>query len=201
MFSPSRSIRPAALSILFVSALLAAGCGKKTETTAQTTPPADTAASTGGLSDANIAAIVLAANDAEIELGTLAESKGRSADVKAFGKQMATDHGAVNTKAKDLAGRLNLTPEDNAMSNDLKSGAAATNDSLKALTGAAFDRAYIAHEVKYHEDLLSAFDNSLLPAAQNPDLKTLLNDTRPAVVAHLDHAKQLEAQLGSSSKQ
>jgi putative membrane protein len=200
MSNPVHSLRfVPLLAALLALAPLATGCGSKTTTDQSATEtPADTTTA-ASLNDANIAAIVLAANDAEIDLGQLGQSKARNADVKAFAKQMETDHGAVNKNAKDLAGRLSLTPEDNATSEQIKSDAKATKEALEAAEGAAFDKAYVDHEVKYHEDLLAAIDNTLLPSAQNADLKQLLTDTRPAVVAHLEHAKNLQAKLGSTS--
>src|SRR4051794_40733308 len=42
----------------------------------------------GGPSDAQIAHIVVTANQVDIDAGKLAEKKGSTADVKAFGKQM-----------------------------------------------------------------------------------------------------------------
>lgn len=202
MSNPVHSLRfVPLLAALLALAPLAAGCGGSKTTTDQsatTETPADTSMA-ASLNDANIAAIVVAANDAEIDLGQLAQSKGRNADVKAFAKQMETDHGAVNKNAKDLAGRLNLTPEDNATSEQIKSDAKTTKEALEAAEGAAFDKAYVDHEVKYHEDLLAAIDNTLLPSAENADLKQLLTDTRPAVVAHLEHAKNLQAKLGATS--
>jgi putative membrane protein len=68
--------------------------------------------------------------------------------------------------------------------------------SLKTLKGAAFDKAYIDHEVAYHQQVLDALDKTLIPNAQNAELKALLVKVRPAFVAHLDHAKQLQSSLG-----
>ena len=64
--------------------------------------------------DAQIAFIVVTANQVDIDAGKLAESKGSSADVKAFGKQMVTDHSGVNKQAVALVTKLKVTPEDNA---------------------------------------------------------------------------------------
>ena len=56
-------------------------------------------AQSGGPSDAQIAAIVVTANQVDIDAGKLAESKSANKDVKAFGKQMVTDHTGVNKAA------------------------------------------------------------------------------------------------------
>ncbi|HUK03172.1 MAG TPA: DUF4142 domain-containing protein [Steroidobacteraceae bacterium] len=67
---------------------------------------------------------------------------------------------------------------------------------LKNLSGAAFDKAYVAHEVVYHQAVIDTVDQTLIPHAQNAGLKALLVKVRPAFVAHLKHAKQLQATLG-----
>jgi putative membrane protein len=67
---------------------------------------------------------------------------------------------------------------------------------LKGMNGAKFDKAYINNEVIYHEIVLDALDKTLIPNAQNPKLKALLVKVRPAIAAHLDHAKQVQAALG-----
>ena len=65
-------------------------------------------------------------------------------------------------------------------------------------SGAAFDRAYIDHEVAYHQQVLDAINNTLIPNAQNAELKALLQQTAPAIEAHLQHAKELQTPLGQS---
>ncbi|MBW8835029.1 MAG: DUF4142 domain-containing protein, partial [Burkholderia sp.] len=97
-------------------------------------------AQSAGPSDPQIAAIVVTANQVDIDAGKLAESRSKSGDVKAFAKQMVTDHSAVNQSASDLVHKLNVTPEDNATSQSLKQGGYANLAALKKLNGAAFDR-------------------------------------------------------------
>jgi putative membrane protein len=67
---------------------------------------------------------------------------------------------------------------------------------LKQLKGAAFDKAYVDHEVAYHQQVLDAVDKALIPNAKNEQLKALLVKVRPAFVAHLEHAKHLQSTLG-----
>jgi putative membrane protein len=155
------------------------------------------AASAQSVSDAQIAAIVVTANQVDIDAGKLAESKATDPDVKAFGKQMATDHTGVNKQASDLVTKLGVTPEDNATARSLNSGGADNIAQLSKLQGAAFDKAYIAHEVAYHQQVLDALDKTLIPNASNEQLKALLVKVRPAFVAHLEHAKTLQGRLGS----
>jgi putative membrane protein len=146
--------------------------------------------------DAQIASIVVTANQVDIDAGKFAASKTSNADVKTFAQQMVTDHTGVNKQAVELVTRLKVTPEDNATSQSLKSGGDTNLTTLKGLSGAAFDKAYIDHEVAYHQQVLDAVDKVLIPSASNADLKALLVKVRPAFVAHLEHAKHVQASLG-----
>jgi putative membrane protein len=152
-------------------------------------------AQTAGPSDAQIAAIVVTANQVDIDAGKLAESKSTNADVKSFGKMMVTDHTGVNKSATDLAAKLKLVPEDNPTAQSLKKGGEDNVANLKTLSGPAFDKAYVDHEVAYHQQVIDAMDQTLIPSARNADLKALLVKVRPAFVAHLEHAKGMQSAL------
>jgi len=145
------------------------------------------------INDAQIAAIVVTANQVDIDAGQLAADRGMNAEVKKFGQMMVTDHKGVNKAASDLVTKLKVTPEENETSRALKAGGDKNVASLKALKGAAFDKAYIDHEVAYHTQVLDALDKTLIPGAKNAELKALLVKVRPAFVAHLEHAKRLQA--------
>jgi putative membrane protein len=155
-----------------------------------------TGASAQGVTDAQIASIVVTANQVDIEAGTLAKSMASHADVKKFADQMITDHTGVNKSAVDLVTKLKVTPEDNPTSQSIKKGGDANVANLKTLKGAAFDKAYIDHEVAYHQQVLDAIDKTLIPGATNAELKALLVKVRPAFVAHLEHAKHVQSSLG-----
>jgi putative membrane protein len=146
--------------------------------------------------DAQIAGIVVVANQVDIDAGKLAEQHGSNAEVKAFGQRMVTDHTAVNKQAVELASKLKLKPEDSDTAQSLKKGGADNVANLKNLSGASFDKAYVDHEVAYHQAVIDALDKTLVPNAKNGELKSLLEKSRPAFVAHLDHAKQIQAKLG-----
>ena len=134
------------------------------------------------INDAQIASIVVTANQVDIDAGKLALASG------------------VNKSATDLVTRLKVTPEDNPTSQSLKSGGDKNIAHLKTLKGATFDKAYIEHEVAYHQQVIDAIDKTLIPGAQNADLKALLVKVRPAFVAHLEHAKQLESTVGRGTE-
>jgi putative membrane protein len=146
-----------------------------------------------GVNDAQIASIVVTANQVDIDAGQFAASRASSDEVKTFARLMVTDHTGVNKAATDLAARLKLTPQDNPTSQSLKADGDKSLAHLKTLKGAAFDRAYIDREVAYHQQVIDALDSTLIPGATNAELKALLVKVRPAFVAHLEHAKRLQA--------
>ncbi len=69
-----------------------------------------------GVDDAQIASIVVTANQVDIDAGKLASSMAANADVKKFGEQMVTDHTGVNKQATELVTKLKVTPKDNPTS-------------------------------------------------------------------------------------
>jgi putative membrane protein len=148
------------------------------------------------IDDAQIAAIVVTANQVDIDAGNLAKTASKNAEVKKFAQTMVTDHTGVNKSATDLVTKLKVTPKDNETSQSLKTGGEQNVAALKALKGAAFDKAYIDHEVAYHQQVLDAVDKTLIPSAKNEELKALLVKVRPAFVAHLEHARHLQTTLG-----
>jgi putative membrane protein len=151
-----------------------------------------------GPSDPQIAAIVVTANQVDIDAGTLAKSKSQSASVKEFAQLMITDHSGVNKAATELVQRLHVTPASSPTSESLQKGGDDNLASLKRLSGPAFDKAYVDHEVAYHTAVLGAVDQTLIPSARNAELKALLVKVRPAFVAHLEHARHLQAELAKS---
>jgi putative membrane protein len=108
---------------------------------------------------------------------------------------MVTDHTGVNKQAVELATKLKVTPEDNPTSQSLKSGGEKNIANLKSLKGDAFDKAYIANEIAYHQAVIDALDKTLIPNAKNDELKSLMVKVRPAFVAHLEHAKKVQSSL------
>ncbi|HET9598686.1 MAG TPA: DUF4142 domain-containing protein [Anaeromyxobacteraceae bacterium] len=148
--------------------------------------------------DPQIAAIVVAANQVDIDAAKVAKSHSQNKDVKEFAETMIRDHTDVNKQAKALVQKLKVKPEPNATSKQLLDGGKKNVAKLQKLKGTQFDHAYVEHEVAYHQQVLDAIKSTLLPNAQNPELKALIEKVEPAFQAHLDHAKQLQGKVASS---
>jgi putative membrane protein len=148
-----------------------------------------------GPTDPQIAHIAYTAGLIDIEAGKQALDKSQNNDVRAFAQQMIGDHTAVNDQALALVKKLNVTPEDNATSKSLAEAADAERKKLADLSGAAFDKAYVDNEVAYHKAVDDAVSKTLIPSAQNAELKTLLQNGLKLFEAHLAHAEQLAKQF------
>lgn len=157
--------------------------------------PALLAAQAPQLNDAEIAHVAVTANAIDVDMAGLAETRAASDQVSQFARTMITDHTAVNEQAAALATRLGVTPEANAVSASLRASADSARTRLSALRGPAFDTAYMAREVAYHQAVLDALDGLLIPGTANPELRKLLMGVRPAIAAHLEHARQITQAL------
>ena len=147
------------------------------------------------LNDAQIAHIAYTAGDIDIKAAEIALTHAKSAAVKSFAEDMVRDHKAVNDKALALVKKLNVTPEDNATSKGLAEGAETKRAELEKLSGAAFDRAYVTNEVAFHKTVDDALETTLIPSAQNPELKSLLETGLKIFQGHQQHAEQVAGSL------
>jgi putative membrane protein len=147
--------------------------------------------------DAQIAAIVVSANQVDVEAGEFAAGKVRSSAVKWFAQQMVRDHGEVNQQALAILKKYNVTPQENAASETLARGGRENLRNLRGLEGASLEKAYVAHEVAYHEQVVEAMDKALIPNARNAELKSLLVAVRPLFIGHLEHARRVLSSLNN----
>jgi putative membrane protein len=145
--------------------------------------------------DPQIAHIAYTAGQLDIEAAKQALQKSKNPQVLAFAQQMVGDHTMVNNQALTLVKKLNVTPEDNPTSQTLTKQADATRNKLASLDGATFDKAYVDNEVAYHKTVNTALSGTLIPDAQNPELKALLQNGLTLFGAHQKHAEQLASQL------
>lgn len=200
------SIRPARGIAVLGASLLCFACSKsenKADTTAATTDTTAAAAATPTtppatqLTDVNIAALLDEANAADSAAGQLAATKGTSASVKEFGRDMARDHHTLRKQGQDLVKKENLAPQPPA-NDTLQTSSQKMLDSLKAMPkGAAWDKAYIDNEVAVHQSVLSLLQNAE-SAAQDTSLKALITKATPLIQAHLTKAQSVQSKLSGA---
>ena len=145
--------------------------------------------------DPQIAHIAYTAGQIDIDAAKQALTKSKNADIIAFAQTMQRDHQAVNDQALALLKKLGVTPEDNATSQTLAKNAADELAALEKLDGPAYDKAYMDNEVAYHKAVIAALNDTLIPATQNAELKTLLEGAVPLFNEHEHHAEMLAKTL------
>lgn len=184
MFSKQAQIRAAAMLVL-----LTAGCARFRAAANKPERAPE------GPTDGNIAAMLLAANNTDISYGKLAPARASSAAIKDFANRMIIDHSAVNTAVTELIARSSIKPEENKESLDFRDESTTKRDLMRELEGRKFDSTYIANEIEYHSKLLQTLDTVLIPRAHDGQLRQVLVSVRPAIVAHLEHARRVQSGL------
>jgi putative membrane protein len=145
--------------------------------------------------DAQIAHIAYTAGDIDIKTAEIALAKTKNADVRSFAEDMVRDHKAVNEQALALLKKLNVTPQDNDTSKALAKQAGEKRAALNKLSGAAFDKAYVENEVAFHKTVNGALESTLIPSANNAELKALLQTGLKLFQGHQHHAEHVALAL------
>ncbi len=148
------------------------------------------------LDDPTIVAIFDAANSWDIETSQVALRKSHDKDVRGFAAMMVRDHKAVRQLGRDLAHKLHVTPTPPGKDFALYQDHLSAMKSLSSARGKAFDKAYIDHEVSYHQAVIDAVTGQLLPATKNAELKALEEKVAPNFQAHLAAGKEVQRKLG-----
>lgn len=147
------------------------------------------------LTDPEIASVAVTANQIDVNYGKLALEKSNNADIKKFAQTMINDHENIIRAAGELAGRLNVTPKTNSLTQSLLDGEAQTTKMLKGKKGRAFDKAYADNEAAYHKAVIEAVRTKLIPETDNAELKDLLESVMPLLEHHQKMADDLAAQF------
>lgn len=148
-------------------------------------------------SDAELTGFVNEFNDAEVEIGQLATSKATDAQVKAFASQIVRDHRALKADVNRTVQQLNITPTVPEDDEDLAEDHQAAMQDLRAKAkGAEFDEAFVEHEIRMHRKVLDEVKDAI-GRSQSADMRTLLEQARDGLQAHLTKAEELEKKFGA----
>jgi len=189
-----------------VSALALTACNRQEAATNDANPgqsqPVNAAQDAVGAAVGQVSASTMGANTAdgfvtnaatsdmyEIQAGKLAQEKGQSADVKAFGKMMVTDHTAMSNELKAAAKAANIS-----LPTELDQRRKGMIDNLTAASGADFDKTYLAQQEAAHGEahtLVTGYAEN----GDNAALKALAQKAAPKIQAHHDRVKQLQQKV------
>ena len=148
-----------------------------------------------GLNDLDVAHAAYTADVIDIDYAKIALAKTSNPEVKTFAELMIRDHTAVNEGAGALLKKLGVEAKDNAFSQALLKGAAEKKAELNALSGPAFDKAYAANELAYHQTVNKIVGDTWIPTVSNPELKAFLGQALVTFKAHEAHAVHMVAEL------
>ena len=147
------------------------------------------------LDDATIFAIFDETNTADVWLGRIAAKKAHSQDVRDLGKMVATDHETLQQTWRDMARKLGVIPT--PPQNDTRADQLAKSVALlQSKSKAEFDKAYLQHELVFHQAVIDAVKNTLLPSIKNAEFKALVNEALPGFEHHLAETKMVAEKLG-----
>lgn len=147
------------------------------------------------LNDAQIAHIAVVANQIDVDYGKVARQKSDNFEVKKFAETMIRDHESIIDQATALAAKLGVTPEDNDISKSLIAQQRETLKLLKSANKKDFARIYIDNEVAYHQAVIDAVRNVLIPQTQNEELKQTLIKVMPLLEHHLHMAQEAQNRI------
>jgi len=129
----------------------------------------------------------------EVELGKVAVQKASNDKVKEFGQRMVDDHTKASDQLKSIAAKENIT-----LPTELDAKHKAMVDKMSGMSGAAFDRAYMADMVKDHQHDVADFQKESTSGSDDA-LKAWAGTTLPTLQEHLRIAKETDSSLGSTS--
>jgi putative membrane protein len=173
-----RSPIPLALTALALLAL--AACAQEQEAAAPLAPtPAPLS------SDQNFVDRAALGTGSEVELGRLARTRAVSPAVRAFAARIVTDHRQAHARLRTLERRLQMaagavTPPPNRVA---------------ALSGADFDRQFMADQVQNHREAIQLFQDEAR-MGQDPRLRKYATDNLPMLHRNLQEAEAIRARLG-----
>lgn len=197
----TRSTSFAALGAAFLLAACAGGDDAQSRGTSDSAAGAVNTAeegNTAALSDAEIVGKLDAINVADSAHGKIASTKGTSRDVRQFGQLMMSEHHALRAEGQRIANAQNVTPSIPAGDNFVAEADEHLNTLNSTPKGAAWDRAYIDHEVMAHEQALQ-FAQQAMTATQNAELRSMLEKGGPIIQKHLDRAKEIQKSLAPAT--
>ena len=143
------------------------------------------------LTDGQIVALTDAAHAAEVVKGRLALERAVDARVRMFAQTMIDHHGKARTDQSTLIGTLSLPPSESPRLVELRNDTLDNMRTLQAAPDEIFDKTYVDIEIADQRRFLDSLDRGLIPAVDNLDLRSTLDNLRPMILGHLNVARDL----------
>jgi putative membrane protein len=177
------------------SLVLAAGCSDDNEENAGRVSDMEPGRDNLTLSDAQIARVVMVANEGEVMLGQLGQSRATDRAVRDFNARMVTEHTAARQRLEQRVQEQGLQPEDSPVSMHLQQEVQRMMAALEQTPARSFDLAMMGSQVAAHARTALTADSLLAPQARNTVLIQELQTQRVDVQKHLRDAVDLHNTL------
>jgi putative membrane protein len=168
------------------------GAGAGTGEQAAQLPPSQNEVAKGPEADKAFLKKAMEADIAEIQMAQLALEKSSDDQIRHFALQMQDDHGKLQDELKQVAGQLNVP-----MPTEPSKGAAKSMEKMKALSGDAFDQAYIKEMIKAHKEDSKAFKDEARNTT-SPQLKEMMTRDDQMIESHLQEIQQISQSKGKA---
>ena len=145
--------------------------------------------------DDEIVNMLLTVNTEEMNLAKLGKNQAQDSKVKEFANHMMAMHAKSNDEASMLRKREKIALSESIPSNTLKIVTEDKIEAMRSKKGKEFDRAFIQAQVELHQKALQKLQTSLIPYAQNAQLKAMLEKTKGEVQHHLEMAQNLQTSV------
>jgi putative membrane protein len=149
----------------------------------------------GTISDQQILGALREMAETEVELARLALTKAQSAQVKTYANSMIAAHEAEDKQLVDFGNRYKEPAEDTDLSRRLEWKSDNLRKTLNALSGHAFDHAYMDSQIDLHWDLINTIDHTFTPQVDSGELRDRMRSIRNNTESHLTTARQIQQAL------
>ena len=184
----------AAAAALATALLAACEPGAPSVTVVQPAPAGAVVATGAAMTAANVAAIVVAANDATIERARVARAEAEDPRVRAFANRVFRESQEAALHIDQAVFMLGLAPQPEAIAYQLESDAAQTVTALRRAQGLEVDRIYLETEIANHRWMLGTID-AVAPTITVPAAVQELDDYRSLLAARLTAAELLAVEV------
>jgi len=147
------------------------------------------------LSDAQIASVLLTADEGEVQQNTLAASKAIAPAARSFAQDLVNMHQAAASRVTTLLTTLSLNAQGNAVTDSLRKDSERIVAKLQDEPSVTFDMTYLQSQIDVHIKVLNLIDQTLLPSAKNEQLRNEIAVIRGEVALHLARARMLAETL------
>lgn len=176
---------------LVVSAFAVVGCQTNTGTVIEDEERAATREESR-LNDAQIAGVVTAVNQGEIDLARMALERADSQNVRDYAQLMIRDHQQAQDALQQIQQSAAFSTASSNVRRNLTSQVATLRRDLERMSGPSFEREYLRSQVALHDQAIRLSDERLLREAQSEELRDFLTELRPILENHREIARRVQ---------